>query len=46
MWVGITVLSVHMLNEQTSPRLMMKSDRISKKVSYVVLSMDIFPLNM
>lgn len=38
------MLSVYMLNEQTSPRLMMKSDRISKEISYVVLSLDIFPL--
>lgn len=38
------MLSVYMLNEQTSPQLMMKSDRISKEVSYVVLRMDIFLL--
>lgn len=44
MWLEITVLSVYMLNEQTSPQLMMKSDRISKEVSYVVLRMDIFLL--
>lgn len=43
MWLEITVLSVYMLNEQTS-QLMMKSDRISKEVSYVVLRMDIFLL--